>query len=384
MRLAFIGDVHLGNHRQYGGDVVCGMNARFRTILRALDEAIVWANDQGCTDLVILGDVFDTPKPLPQQLAALRSSLVLFHGAVHLLVGNHDRVSGESGDHGLGPLRTLADGGNIDVYDEPTWIGDSTVEVLLCPFDARPVKEWLPPLLENKTAIASAHGQRAPETIVCGHFGLWEHRQAGEQPWLTSAADAAEVDWVARLCSQHAVDHLYVGNYHTHFRWTTHGVFLHQLGALVPTGFDNPGFSYGVVETWPDDKWTLIPGPRFVVVSSGEELGKAASKADATGCFLYADWRVSPEGYTATVEAAEATMLGVDPVSGEPLLPQGSIVEVHVDRKFSKLRAAQAAGAARSSETLTEAMHAFVSKHPMPPHVSREAVLEHVRRFLGC
>ena len=86
---------------------------------------------------------------------------------------------------------------------------------------------------------------------------------------------------------------------------------------------------------------------------------------------------MSPEEYEATVALVNDSDLADD-------LPLTARVEVHVDRKFSKLRAAQAAGAARSSETLIEATHAFVAKHPMPPHVSREAVLDHVRRFLGC
>jgi len=118
-----------------------------------------------------------------------------------------------------------------------------------------------------------------------------------------------------------------------------------------------------------------------VVVSSGAELGAAAQRAHQEGCVLYADWRVTPEAYEATLDAAAA----LDPIrEEEPMLPAGSVVEVHVDRKFSKLRAAEAAGAARSSTTLVEAVHAFVEKAEMPLHVSRENVLEHVRRFLRC
>jgi calcineurin-like phosphoesterase family protein len=383
VKIAFIGDVHLANHRYQGGDVKAGMNARFRTTLRAVEDALVWAESRGCTDVVILGDVFDSPKPLPQQLAALGAVLRSFAGAVHVIVGNHDRVSGEEGDHGLGPLALADDGEGIHVYERPTVIGDSTVRVLLCPFNDRSVKEWLPGILDEvwkEEARDTALGQE--QRIVCGHFGLWDRQSAAQQPWLANAPDAIDVATVAALLAKHDVKHLYVGNYHTHFQWVKDGVTLHQVGALQPTGFDNPGFSYGRVEEWPSGGYTIIPGPRFVVVGSGSELGSAANRADEEGCWIHADWRVAPEAYVETVEAAAMLQEGEHPIDGGPIL-RGT-VEVHVDRKYSKLRAAQAAGAARSSETLIEAVHAFVEKHPMPPHVSRENVLEHVRRFLGC
>lgn len=374
MKVAFIGDVHFGNHRQYGGELQQGMNERFRMTLRALRAALAWASAQSCTDVVIAGDVFDTPKPLPQQLTAVREVLLEFSGAVHLILGNHDRVSETRGDHGLGPLSLEDIGDGIMVYDRPAVIGDSTCQLLLCPFDARPVKEWLPQVLESTSWSYSC---ASPRRLVCGHFGLWERAQESSQPWLTNAADAIEVQAVVRLLAQHGVSELFVGNYHTHFRWTIDDVQLHQLGALVPTGFDNPGFSYGYVQTWPDGASTIVGGPRFVVVSSGEELGAAAARAEREACVLYVDWRVAPEAYEATLEDARCPWRN-------QCLPAGSVVEVHVDRKFSKLRAAEAAGAARSSETLVEAVHAFVQKAEMPPHVSRQNVLEHVRRFLRC
>jgi hypothetical protein len=363
MKIAFVGDVHLGNHRLHGGELKLGMNERFRAVLEALRRALAWARHQQCTDVVVLGDLFDTPKPLPQQLTAVRDALREFPGDVHLIPGNHDRVSSEPGDHGLGPLHM---GEGLWVYDRPEIIGDSTVEVLLCPFDARPVREWLP------EALAGARWSQG-ERIVCGHFGLWERAQASSQPWLTNANDAVEVVEVAKILAAHSVQHLYVGNYHTHFHWTAEGVDLHQVGALVPTGFDNPGFEYGYVEVWPPVPGAdaYIPGPRFVVVGSERELEVALERAERYGCALYADWRVSPEEYVATTQLLEG-------------LNSGARVEVHVDRKFSKLRAAQAAGAARSSETLIDAVHQFVEKHPMPPHVDRERVLAHVRRFLRC
>lgn len=378
MKIAFLGDLHIGNHRQYGGAYAVGMNERCRAVIGAVERALQWAHEQGCTDVVVLGDVFDTPRPLPQQLAALRSVLLSSSAAVHLLVGNHDRVSATPGDHGLEPLNFEDLGDRVVVYDKPMVIGDATCAVLLCPFDDRPVMEWLPQALELGAGGEQWDGAR--ERIVCGHFGLWDRQQAAGAPWLAAARDAVDVDAVARLLSQHDVRHLYVGNYHQYFRWTLHGRFLHQLGALVPTGYDNPGWAYGRVEIWPDDarEPQVIPGPRFVVVSSVAELTDAVGKAHAQGCMLYADWRCTPDGLGPAIEAAAA--LEVDAARAAV----GLSVEVHVDRKFCAARAADAAGSARSGTTLLEAVHGFVAKYPLPAHVSRDAVLAHVKGFLGC
>jgi hypothetical protein len=372
VKIAFIGDLHIGNHRSYGGPLVAGLNDRCRAVLGALERALVWANSQGCTDAVVLGDVFDTPKPLPQQLAATRRALGTFSGAVHLLLGNHDRVSAELGDHALGPLHEVAEQAgleaNVFVYDTPTVIGDSTVSMLLCPFDARPVLEWLPAELEN-------HGRhmRGRARVVCGHFGLWDRAQAGAQPWLAGSADAVEAQAVATVLGAADVSRLYVGNYHTPHRWQIGEVVLEQLGALVPTGFDNAGHEYGQVVTWPEGDRVLVPGPRFVVVSGLASLQVAADRARDERCTLYAEWRCAPDSYE-DVTAACAAFGQVE----------GLHVDVRIDRQHAREQAQRAAGAARRSETLVEAVHEYVAKCGLLAQVSREDVLSEVKRFLNC
>lgn len=370
MKLAFVGDLHIANHRQYGGELEVGMNARCRAVLAAVAQAVAHANSQGCTDLVILGDVFDTPKPLPQQLTALRATLCEFQGAVHVIVGNHDRVSSKPGDHGLGPLAFEGpEGAQVTVYDTPSRIGDSQCSVLLCPFDERPVLEWLPAALELDVKPSRL---KSWPRLVCGHFGLYQRQQTAEQPWLAGAHDAVEVEAVAQLLAAHDVKELYVGNYHTWGQWQAHGVTLHQVGALVPTGFDNPGWSYGRVETWPSTGpgITVVSGPRFVVVTSLEELEEKLEERGA--CQLFVDWRCSPEEFSEAQSQARRVE------------PGAVVIDVHVDHKFVKLRAAAAAGAARSAETLDAVVAAYVEKCALPPQVSRDNVMAHAKRFLRC
>ncbi len=375
MKLGFIGDLHVGNHKQQGGPLSVGQNERCRQTLRAVTAAGEICRVAGCDATVVLGDVFDTPKPLPQQLVAFTKAIGQTQGPVFLLVGNHDRVSNAPGDHGLGPLHGV---GGIRVIDKPQWTvqGQGEEECLLglCPFDERPVLEWLEKFLQDKprqTGLLHPHSTKGLPALLTGHFGLYDQQAPA---WLKSGHDAAEVSEVAKLLAAHGVGWLFVGNYHTRGYWKEYNVELCQVGALVPTGWDNPGWSYGGVDVWtaPNKRQrTEVPGPRFLVVRSAEELDRELLEAKKRGCPVYIDWRTTPDDYEQAAERARFFSQG--PVN----------VEVHVDREHATQQARAAAGAARSHVTLEEAAAAFIEKMPLNASVERARVLGHCKRFLG-
>lgn len=356
MKVGCLADLHVHNHRYAGGEVEAGINERCRAILDTVRFAAQAAEDVGCAALVVLGDVFDTPRPLPQQLVAFRQALEPFSGDITLLVGNHDRVSEQDGDHGLGPLRASG----VRVVERPTRL---EFDALALPFHARPVLEWLPGTLEVSSA-----------PMVFGHFGLYEKSQLAAQPWLAESHDAVAVEDLAPLLKAHGVEQLAVGNYHSAQSWVLDGVRLEQVGALVPTGWDNPGQrGYGglsVLELGKAPHRHELPGLRFVVVTSADELAREQRDAALVGNQLHVDWRCVPEDFLAAQLTAER--------EGSPSVH----IKVHVERKHAERRALQAAVAARSQSTLAEAASAYVSKQAFT-NVEHSAVLGHVRRFLG-
>lgn len=366
MKLGFISDLHVGNPRAHGGELSVGQNARCRQTLAVIGAAAARAQAEEVDVLVVCGDVFDTPKPLPQQLAAFRSTLLgAFKGDVFLLVGNHDRVSDKPGDHALGPL----DGGQITVIEKPllTQLDGTRSDLLLLPFRAEPTLAWLPQALEVAT----------PDCIVAAHFGIYERHQLGAQPWLAGGG-AVAIEDLWPLLTKARAHSLYVGDFHTGRTWEHFGLpHVIQVGALVPTGWDNPGLShYGGLVVHDVLSGTSahveLPGPRFIVVTSQAELASLLVPENLQHQ-LYVDWRTTPERFAA------------DQAHAASLVEEGwaMAVDVHVDRKFAEERARAAAGAARSRETLEEAASAYVAELALPDGIARGRVLGHVRRLLG-
>jgi hypothetical protein len=379
-RVAFIADPHVHNFRHAGGELRVGVNERGKITLACVRAAAALAEQQRCDHFVVLGDVFDTPRPLPQQLVELRGALVEpFGGQIWLIAGNHDRVSSDAGDHGLGPLsiETL----RIHVVDQTAVVPlDTDASMALFPFDGQPVSQWLP---EQLSRVRSGHRGRL---VVAAHFGLFEREQAKDQPWLAGAADAIAVEDALPTLDKYDVSWLFVGNYHTAQRWSaTLGPAgsprraLHQVGTLCPTGWDNPGGApglYGGLEILDTLRATVtrheIPGPRFVVVRNNTEMAEAEIQARQEGNVLYVDWRCAPEELT---EAATAARFYTKP---------GRVhVEARVDKAHATRQAHEAAAATRSVSTLSEAADAWVSKCKLPEGVDREAVRMNTRRLLG-
>lgn len=367
MKVGLVGDVHLGNHRAYGGALSVGLNDRAAYILEALESAKRQALAQGCERLVIAGDVFDSTTPLPQQLRALGDTLMGIDTV--LLVGNHDRVSRLPGDHALAPLIGWS---QLHVIDRPgtrgTWC--------YLPFDTEP------PLRQLAMAIGGAGVFTGPRFVV-GHFGLYDFPDA--PPWMREARDAADAMQIGKFLHEHNVSHLFVGNYHSAARWryeapgyerVTH---LIQLGALVPTGWDNPGLEgYGGLVVFDTDTLELqrfeVNGPRFLKVHGLHDTSRhflADLPYSSGGCPRYVRWTVALEDVSAA-EAIAADLLCEGPV----------YVEVLPDGKQIERAALSAANTARAQDTLASAAAGFVDQLALPEGIRREAVHDNTRRLL--
>ena len=112
MKLFGIADIHIGNHRQCGGQLKDGLNERCRATLDVLRAAVdeVVAQDGV---LVVNGDLYDVLRPEAQVHRATQEILL---PAMSIVVkGNHESNSDAPGDHALGPLSPVA-----TIVDVPT------------------------------------------------------------------------------------------------------------------------------------------------------------------------------------------------------------------------------------------------------------------------
>lgn len=354
MRVAFCADLHLGNHRKHGGEVFAGINRRCALSLAALERAVDTARAEQCAAFVVCGDVFDYDRPEAQLIAEVQRIFAKHEKSMRvvLLVGNHDQRSTLAGDHALGPLQAHA-----HVIEKPTRFqlrvtGVGTDIAIGCiPFRPEPAREWL----------AEAFEALGPCTMFAVHLGIADEATA---PWLRGAKDSIEASTIAKLAAEQGARAVFAGNWHDPKRWNGGGVEVVQIGALVPTGFDNPGFGYGGLAIFDTelnavDKTLNIPGPRFLKLSPGQAI-------DPGGNTVFAQVTVGP-----------------DEVATTPALEGAEVTELVVDREVAKAEARTAAGAAQSAETLDEALAAYLAKMPVEDGVERPEVAARVKRYLA-
>ena len=357
MMIATVSDLHIGNFPKFGGAYVSGINARCTATLQSLARAVNAANKHECEHFIVNGDVFDTDTPTPQIEAAVISVLQPFNGDVHLIVGNHDQRSSAEGDHALGPLAGhRTQGGEILVHEVPGTIG----QVLFAPYTKAAVSEWFPELLRVHT----------PQ-FVFAHFGVIDSKT----PEFLKHSPADACDWET-LCSamrSAGTRLLCVGNWHNPSSWSAPSTRIEQVGALTPTGFDNPGPSFGRVLIVDTDtvkvSATRVAGPRFVKLVWGPDL---LSQIAGHGKHVYAHMEAAPE----ELPAARAWLKGAGAKAGIKdftLVPSKAAA-------ISQARAA--ARATVQASTMREALEAYIAKIPMPEGVSRASVSNRVQGYL--
>ena len=359
--IGILADVHCANHKRFGGPVQAGINRRCRQVLDALEVEVQRCKDRGCKGLAVLGDLFDTVNPPQQVVTEVQRILGSFGGmGVWVLLGNHEQVSDQLGDHALGPLAPV-----VKVVERPTWVMPwRDYQVLFVPFQPGHASEWLPAVLDEVTD--GRHHNGIPTAMVL-HLGLADDDTPA---FLRGAHDAVTVTLVRELCAKHKIDACFAGNWH-HHKVLSNSPLIAQVGTLAPTGFDNLGLDHGQIVYWDGQAMAVeqVPGPRFLKVRAEEDVDLEA----ASGCQVYVQIIADHEHIVAArAELGEAL--------DEGLVCAGEVVP---DSKEVRAAAKKAAMVARSADTLDEALAAYVGDMPLEDDVDRAAVLERSRSYLG-
>ena len=367
VKIRFVADVHIGNHKRHGGEMTAGVNDRCRRVLDVLEHAA-----EGVEQLVVLGDLFDTSNPTPQVLAATFEALQRpgsQRRRVQLLVGNHDMVSTTYGDNALALFAVIQgprDGVRFDVTEDSEIYRDPAAPLFLLPFRPEPVEEWF---ANEVTALAARFGaSRDQAPILCFHAGVRDHNTPR---YLWSAPDSLDVDFlfdVMRSCgSKLAV----CGNWHNHRVWKRDDMTVVQVGALVPTGWDNAGPDYGhVVDVLADGAVRIghtLPGPRFLSLTAAEARDWSGPPAKADGCYVRVQLQPG-EAFDAQEFASREGVVALE------------VVQAGEDTEAQE---AEAAEAARTGDTLEGSLRDYVQTMPLESGVDRAAVELKVLNYLG-
>ena len=377
MKIAFVADVHIGNHLQFGGELKSGMNGRCRIVVDTLKRAYKTATqNEGCEGFYVLGDLFDTEKPTPQMLAAVQEIFGPDNDDVGVIVGNHDQHSYTPKDHALAPLTD-----HVQVFERPVLvIPTAGVGLWNVPYEPGPAVDWLPGRLkELQRHEDQAPRQSRPRTrALLIHLGIQDTRTA---EYMRGHDDAISADALHILMQRHNIHHTFAGNWHKAQQWSFEdGRAIIQCGTLAPVGFRDEGVTavgqMAVFNTADGSVYTVeIPGPRFVKarIADDEAWGaclKRVTKKNPTKGTKYLQITTHPERYRSVREDA----------SKKPGTWAG--IRVVPDTAESQHKAQQTASAAKTAANKDAAVAAFVKRMPLDKTVSRENVEKHCRRYL--
>lgn len=350
-KIALIADVHVGNHKRFGGPVRSGINERAALVIDVLGKAKQEAVANGCTALVVLGDLYDHSKPEPQIITAVQQALCANDGCpVYMLLGNHDQHSDAAGDHALGPH-----GGRAYLVEQPAVLPMGHTTLLMLPFHPKPAGQWLQENVERWAAQLGKRSAGDGSRVLLLHAGVWDDNTPD---FLKGANDAVSVDALTEAAERLECSWVFCGNWHNRQLWQDTGrPSILQVGSLCPTGWDNPGLKgYGTLAIFDTRSSALlvreIMGPRFLVLHSAEEL---AGIQQRPGESLYVQVPTSPEQRASVVGLVEsARQMG--------RIHQGEVV---IDGRKAKTELADAARTVRSAASLDEALSGYVGKMPL-------------------
>lgn len=371
-----VADLHLGNHQTHSGTLLAGINDRCRHILDALGRVVdvVEADPDGV--LVIEGDAFDKVRPNPPVLAAAQA---LFDRVPTIVIkGNHEANSDEFGDHALGPLRPVA-----TVVETDTVFNLDGVALWCIPFRRAPAPEWI----ADAFAACAAQDPNPPghPRVVGVHLGIADKKTA---KFLQGKPDSIAADVIADLCFKHNVDHVYAGNWHDQRRWeffntaTSTPVIIDQVGALVPTGWNNEGLTgyggLGIYGRKPKPELLQLDGPRFVKALTDDDIDELLKLDDATRSRVYLRAYTEPDRVSSLSDQLHGAGF--------------KIVEVHAHAVYRQAAAKQAATRAASADNVDDAIDGYVMRAPLPKGMEfvddedeteyREGVLQMTRDLL--
>jgi hypothetical protein len=218
---------------------------------------------------------------------------------------------------------------------------------------------------------------RKPE-ILCAHAGIMDE----DTPPFLRSTSAIDRDELFAFMDEFDLELALCGDWHEHKVHTRNGRTIIQVGALVPTGFDNLGVNeYGYAISY--DTHTkqiakhVVPGPRFLkVVYEEQTLDAAWVHGVMSGTFgenaLYVKVSALPENMKHARQDLDQ-MVADGFISGYDLVPSKEMVRV---------QAKAAATRASSAATFESALEEYLRVTPLPEGATRKGVIEKVSALL--
>lgn len=373
MRLGFISDVHVGNASVFPGSVELGMNQRCRDTIEVLRDAVGIAKRIGVHELFILGDLFDTHRPIPQMVEAVRDALSGIN--VTILRGNHDARTDHEHDDAISVLQGMSSS-RIRVVSKPC-----TLLVSLGGLQARaivvPHRSDHPMRQAVKETVRGSDLGGGMVNFLLFHAGLQDDTTPA---YLRSDEATVDTETLAELMQEReGISAAFCGDWHAPKDLRVGGAQrpVVQVGSLVPTDFGETGFERHGLVTWDlvsyPDRLT-VPGPRFVKAPSPtpelwDQIASKLTNGEVTKVYasFHPTTRELADQARAECEANAAYL------EGWRVLP-----DVHAVKE----RASTQVQSVREARTLDAALAAHCASLSLPVGVTADEVYHRVRAIL--
>ena len=321
MSTLLLGDLHLGNHKWEGGELINGVNRRCRELLTAMRAAVDDALEMhpGLSAVVQVGDFFDQSRPDPAVVHAALELMRSYDLDWHLMVGNHD-LRAFGAPSALAPLSHVP---GIFVYDRPTQIELSGLHYGLVPYISHSAKDALEmsrSIAHHADVLVLHYGvvseASRPDQISKSDLSRYCAGLTAELPWVISGHEHGERTAENPSIRNRYYDFVGLGSFAdldwsaARFGWP-HAAILRRDGTLAPIPVNGPHFTKS---GWDDGSqhWerqllnmALNSHGRGQYVEVPAERAEYAKVLQSTG--LIQGWRVAPEKGTAAAEQAPAT-----------------------------------------------------------------------------
>jgi DNA repair exonuclease SbcCD nuclease subunit len=389
MKIAFFSDVHIANHKRlndipfFEDAAISGINVRCAVACGVLDRALTAALANNCDEVFIEGDLFDGARPEPPVIAHVMRILEAHEDLnINILLGNHEQVILDTGNHALGPLAFLK---NVRISTKCNSIDLTDAEVWQIPF--RDIVDF-----EASLADMFTGGKKKEKSfrILGCHLGIWDSQTPA---WGHAGTDAIAIERLIELCKKYQINAVMAGHWHRHVRWQpVGGIHIVQMGCLCPTDWrdafaNNEVGKIIIVDTHNNlargflagDSLRIdtieIAGPRFVSCEkTGDlELTNLISLSEKHNFVFARAIGTEENGGMRAVSEWLNTLKEDKTILGGEVLP---------DNQANQIQARTAATLARCETRLAESLAVFVKNMPMEEGVNRDKVLALSKKYL--
>lgn len=183
MKIVIIGDIHLGAGYSFGRpDPETGINSRLIDYEKTLSNIITYTINKKIELCIMLGDIFETRNPTPQQIVVFYKQLKRLSDAgvtTYVISGNHDYIKTRKITSSLDPLKEICIP-KLSVFTDIELVQftdshNETLNVLLMPYRNRQSYDKQSneeAVIEMTKEIHSAKAKAAAGSpiLLCGHM----------------------------------------------------------------------------------------------------------------------------------------------------------------------------------------------------------------------